>query len=241
MDKLKLDQHISKKFNEDLESIKSQMLEMGGMVETQLAEAIKSLENADTHIAERVFKIEEQIDQMERNIDERCVSLIARRQPAATDLRLVMVVTRCIRDLERIGDEAQKIAIMAIKLADDGGSPRGYTEVRHISNDVRSMLNNALNAFMRFDTAAAISTMKRDEQIDADYKSALRELMTYMMEDPRSITRIMNVLWVLRALERIGDHAKNICEHVIYLVEGKDVRHGHLSDVDQSVFSTDKS
>ncbi len=237
MDKLKLDQHISKRFNEDLESIKSQMLEMGGMVETQLAEAIKALETADSYVAERVLKIEENVDQMERSIDEQCVTLIARRQPAATDLRLIMVVTRCIRDLERIGDEAQKIAMMAIKLADKGGSPRGYTEVRHIASDVRGMLNDALNAFMRFDTMSAIAIMKRDEQIDADYKSALRELMTYMMEDPRSITRIMNVLWVLRALERIGDHAKNICEHVIYLVEGKDVRHGHLDEVEQDLYS----
>ena len=235
MDKLNLDQHISQKFNEDLEHIKSQMLEMGGMVEKQLAEAIKALENADSYIAERVLQVEEQVDEMEVAIDESCVTLIARRQPTATDLRLVMVVTRCIRDLERIGDEAQKIAKMAIKLAVDGASPRGYSEIRHISSDVRSMLNDALNAFMRFDTAAAVATMKRDEQIDADYKSALREMMTYMMEDPRSITRVMNVLWVLRALERIGDHSKNICEHVIYLVEGKDVRHGHLGEIDESL------
>lgn len=235
MDKLKLDQHISHQFNEDLENIKSQMLAMGGMVEKQLAEAVKALETADSYIAERVLQEEEKIDQMELMIDENCITLIARRQPAASDLRLVMVVTKCIRDLERIGDEAQKIAKMAIKLSVDGASPRGYAEVRHISNDVRSMLNGALNAFMRFDTEAAIATIKKDEQIDADYKSALRELITYMMEDPRSITRVMNVLWVLRALERIGDHAKNICEHVIYLVEGKDVRHGHLHEIDQSL------
>lgn len=238
MDKLHLGQHISQKFNEDLESIKTQMLEMGGMVEKQVAEAIKALERADSYIAESVIQDEDRIDEMERDIDENCVTLIARRQPTATDLRLIMVVTKCIRDLERVGDEAQKIAKMAIKLSVDGASPRGYIEVRHISNDVRGMLTDALNAFMRFDSGAAIDVMKRDKQIDADYKSALRELITYMMEDPRSISRVINVLWILRALERIGDHAKNICEHVIYLVEGKDVRHGHLDEVENNLSSS---
>ncbi|MBV1930833.1 MAG: phosphate signaling complex protein PhoU, partial [Porticoccaceae bacterium] len=136
-----------------------------------------------------------------------------------------------IRDLERIGDEAQKIAKMAISLSGDQ-APRGYIEIRHIANDVRVMLNDALDAFMRFDADAAILTMAKDRQIDQDYSSALRELITYMMEDPRNISRALNIAWVLRSLERIGDHAKNICEHVVYLVKGKDIRHGHLDEIE---------
>jgi phosphate transport system protein len=232
MDKLNLDQHISRQFNQDLEEIKTQMLEMGGRVERQLTNAVRALETADSRLADQVMVEEERIDELERTIDENCTTLIALRQPAATDLRMVMVVAKSIRDLERIGDEARKIAKMAIVLSVDGASPRGYVEVRHIANSVCEMLNDSLDAFMRFDSKAAIITMAKDMQIDRDYNSALRELITYMMEDPRSISRVINILWVLRALERIGDHAKNICEHVVYLVEGKDIRHGHLSDVE---------
>ncbi|HBC55579.1 MAG TPA: phosphate transport system regulatory protein PhoU [Gammaproteobacteria bacterium] len=231
MDKLNLDRHISQQFNEDLEAIKSQMLEMGGMVEKQLDEAVSALEQADSQLAEHVLTVEEEVDEKERQIDESCTTLIALRQPAATDLRMIMAVSKCIRDLERIGDEAQKIAKMAIRLIEEGPTPRGYIEIRHIADDVQAMLNDALDAFLRFDSTAAINTMRRDAQVDADYKSALRELITYMMEDPRNISRSLDIAWVLRALERIGDHAKNICEQVVYLVQGKDIRHGHLDDV----------
>jgi len=231
VDKLNLDRHISQQFNEDLEAIKSQMLEMGGMVERQLDEAVSALEQADSQLAEHVLTVEDEVDEKERQIDESCTTLIALRQPAATDLRMIMAVSKCIRDLERIGDEAQKIAKMAIRLIEEGPTPRGYIEIRHIADDVQAMLNDALDAFLRFDSTAAINTMRRDAQVDADYKSALRELITYMMEDPRNISRSLDIAWVLRALERIGDHAKNICEQVVYLVQGKDIRHGHLDDV----------
>ncbi len=230
MDKLQLDQHISKQFNEDLEALKSRMLAMGGVVEKQLGESIRALEAADSELAERVLVVEDDVDEMERDIDEQCATLIARRQPAATDLRMVLVVSKCVRDLERIGDEAQKIANMAIQLSGDK-APRGYIEVRHIAQDAQSMLREALNAFMRYDADAAIETMAKDSQLDRDYSSALRELITYMMEDPRNISRALNVAWALRSLERIGDHAKNICEHVVYLVKGTDIRHGHLKDL----------
>ncbi|TNF06443.1 MAG: phosphate signaling complex protein PhoU [Gammaproteobacteria bacterium] len=225
MDKLNLDQHISRQFNEDLEEIKTSMLEMGGLVEMQVGDAIRALEDADSRLAEKVIEVESRIDEMEMDIDETCTTLIARRQPAASDLRLVTAVSKTIRDLERIGDEAQKIAKMAIKLSEEGEAPRGYTEVRHIGNCVRKMLNDSLDAFSRFDAEAAIATMKDDRQVDMDYKSALREMITYMMEDPRSISRSMNILWALRSLERVGDHAKNICEHIVYLVQGRDIRH----------------
>ncbi|PHS73038.1 MAG: phosphate transport system regulatory protein PhoU [Porticoccus sp.] len=225
MDNLNLDQHISRQFNEDLEEIRTSMLEMGGLVERQVADAIRALEDADSTLADKVMEVESRIDSMEMDIDDTCTTLIARRQPAASDLRMVLAVSKTLRDLERIGDEANKIAKMAILLSEQGSAPRGYTEVRHIGNCVRKMLNDALDAFSRFDAESAIATMKEDRQVDMDYKSALREMITYMMEDPRSISRSMNILWTLRSLERIGDHAKNICEHIVYLVQGRDIRH----------------
>ncbi|WP_237059733.1 phosphate signaling complex protein PhoU [Microbulbifer sediminum] len=221
------DQHISRQFNEDLESLKSEMLEMGGMVTRQVAEAVESLANADSELAEKVLRVEKEIDKREMDLDEHATLIIAKRQPAASDLRMVMSVIRIARDLERVGDEAAKIAKMAIALTEEGTAPRGYTEIRHIANAVRKMLNDALDAYTRFDVKAALDTLAEDEQVDMDYRSALREMITFMMEDPRSISRVMNVLWSLRSLERIGDHAKNICEQVVYLVEGADIRHGH--------------
>jgi len=221
------DQHISRQFNEDLESIKTEMLEMGGLVARQVADAVDALSNADSELAEKVLRVEEEIDKREMALDEHATLIIAKRQPAASDLRMVLSVTRIARDLERIGDEAQKIAKMAIALTDEGTSPRGYTEIRHIANAVRRMLNDSLDAYTRFDVESAMRTLAEDEQVDMDYRTAVRELITYMMEDPRSISRVINVLWTLRSLERIGDHAKNICEQVAYLVEGADIRHGH--------------
>lgn len=221
------DQHISRQFNEDLESLKTEMLEMGGLVTRQVADAVEALANADSELAEKVLQVEEEIDRCEMELDEHATLIIAKRQPAASDLRMVMSVIRIARDLERVGDEASKVAKMAIALTDEGTAPRGYTEIRHIANAVRKMLNDALDAYTRFDVASAMETLAEDEQVDMDYRSAVREMITYMMEDPRSISRVMNVLWTLRSLERIGDHAKNICEQVVYLVKGADIRHGN--------------
>lgn len=232
MDKLHLDQHISGQFNRDLDQIKSQMLAMGGMVEKQLGDALAALESADSALAQHAIDEDDYIDAMERRIDENCATVIALRQPTATDLRLILAVTKSIRDLERMGDEAQKIAKMVLELNAGSIAPRGYVEVRHIAAGVRTMVNEALDAFARFDAQAAIATFAKDDQIDLDYKTALREQVSYMIEDPRTISRAINVLWILRALERIGDHAANICEHVVYLVKGKDIRHGHRGDVD---------
>jgi len=225
MDKVTIDQHISRQFNSDLEQLKTQTLAMGGLVEQQLQDSMSALERGDSELALKVLETEKQINAMERDIDEACTTLIALRQPAATDLRMVMAVSRSVRDLERVGDEAHRIAKMAIGLSEEGGAPRGYVEARHIANGVRDLLRGCLDAFARFDAVAAREHMAKDKQIDQDYRSAVRELVTYMMEDPRSISRVMNVLWTLRALERIGDHAKNICEHIVFLVEGKDIRH----------------
>lgn len=232
MDNLHLDQHISRHFNEELELIRTRMLAMGGKVEQQVGNAVAALLEANSDLARAVIAGEEEIDEFEIEIDEACTTLIARRQPTASDLRMVMSVSKIIRDLERIGDEAKKIAKMALELCEEGSSPHGYVEIRHIAKGVRSMLNDALDAFARFDVEVALATLKADEQIDLDYKSALRELVTYMMEDPRSISRVMNILWTLRSLERVGDHTKNICEHTVYLVRGQDIRHGNLDNLD---------
>ena len=225
MAKMSFENHIMKQFDDELEEIRTRLMEMGGKVEQQLQNAIRAVSEADSKLAEEVIVEEQRVDDMEVDIDEACILIIARRQPAASDLRLVMMVTKAVNDLERIGDEAKKIANHAVILAEQGGASEGYTEVRHLGQSVSSMLANALDAFARFDVDAAMRTLEEDRQIDLDYKTALRELVTYMMEDPRSITRAINILWVVRSLERIGDHAKNLCEQIVFVVKGKDIRH----------------
>jgi phosphate transport system protein len=225
MDKMKFENHYMKQFDDELEEIRTRLMEMGGKVEQQLQNAIRAVGDADSQLAEEVIKEEKLVDEMEVDIDEACILIIARRQPAASDLRLVMMVTKAVNDLERIGDEAKKIANHAILLVGESETSKGYTEVRHLGQSVVSMLANALDAFARFDVDAAMRTLEEDKQIDLDYKTALRELVTYMMEDPRSISRVINILLVVRSLERIGDHAKNLCEQIVFVVKGKDIRH----------------
>ena len=225
MPKMSFENHIMTQFDEELEEIRTQLMEMGGKVEQQLKNAIQAVIKADSSLAEEVIREERLVDEMEVDIDEACILIIARRQPAASDLRFVMMVTKAINDLERIGDEARKIANHAVILSEQHGLSQGYKEVRHLGDSVSGMLANALDAFARFDVEAAMKTLEEDAQVDLDYKSALRELVTYMMEDPRRISRAINILWVVRSLERIGDHAKNLCEQIVYVVKGKDIRH----------------
>jgi len=225
MPKMSFENHIMTQFDEELEEIRTQLMEMGGKVEQQLKNSIQAVIKADSSLAEEVIKEERLVDEMEVDIDEACILIIARRQPAASDLRFVMMVTKAINDLERIGDEARKIANHAVILSEQDGLSQGYKEVRHLGDSVSGMLANALDAFARFDVDAAMKTLNEDAQVDLDYKSALRELVTYMMEDPRSISRAINILWVVRSLERIGDHSKNLCEQIFYVVKGKDIRH----------------
>lgn len=228
-------QHISAQFNAELEDIRSNFLTMGGMVEKQVVDAIQSLLDADSNLAEKVQAADKQINQMERQIDEELVRILARRQPAASDLRFIIAIGKSITDLERIGDEAAKVARYALALTEEGESPRGYAESRHIGNQVRVMVHDALDAFARFDAELAFRVMQDDNVIDSEYKTALRALMTYMMEDPRSISRVLNVMWVLRSLERIGDHARNISEQLIFLVKGSDVRHTSYDEVERQL------
>ena len=227
--------HISQQFNAELEDVRSHFLAMGGLVEKQVSDAMHALLDADSALAVAVQANDHRINAMETRIDEELVRILARRQPAASDLRMIIAISKSLTDLERIGDEAAKIARYAQTLCEEGESPRGYMETRHIGNQVRLMIHDTLDAFARLDVEQAFKVMQADSEIDLEYKTATRALMTYMMEDPRYISRVLNVLLVLRCLERIGDHARNISEQLIYLVKGADVRHVSYDIIDKKL------
>ncbi|NOZ54011.1 MAG: phosphate signaling complex protein PhoU [Gammaproteobacteria bacterium] len=235
MDNNFLGHHISQQFNVELEDIRTRVLSMGGLVEQQIHDAITALVAADTDLAKNVVKNDVKVNAFEVSIDEECARILARRQPAASDLRLVVAVIKTITDLERIGDEAEKVARMAVELADLERPRTQYHETQSLGEHVQSMLHGALDAFARMDVEAALKVAKEDESVDHEYEGILRQQITHMMEDPRSIKRAMDVIWALRALERIGDHSKNICEYIIYLVKGKDVRHLGLQEMEKEV------
>lgn len=229
--------HISRSFDKELEDVRTRVLEMGGRVEEQLANALKALVDADTDLAETVIRNEYEINSMEVTIDEDCTKILARRQPAASDLRLVMAVGKTITDLERVGDEAQKIAKMARELASKQGPKSYYIGINSMGNHVCKMLRGALDAFARMDSAGAVKVAAQEPESDDQYSALLRQMITYMIEDPRSITAVIDAIWCARALERVGDHARNICEYVIYFVEGKDVRHTSIEDMEKEILS----
>lgn len=226
--------HISQQFNEEMENLRNQVMKMGGLVEQQIGSAVTALRKLDAAKAEKVIKKDHKVNALEVNIDEECARILARRQPAASDLRMVVAVIKTITDLERIGDEAEKVAKMAIHIAeDDGVFHSHYAGIRHLGDYVTKMLRNALDAFARLDVETAIQVLRDDEEADTEYQSLMRQLLTYMMEDPRTISEVLDIMWAARALERIGDHAKNIGEYVIYLVEGKDIRHLELDELEE--------
>jgi len=227
--------HISKQFDEDLENVRENVLKMGGFVEQQLFNALKALIEADIDLAERVIKNEFQVNKFEVDIDEEVTHLLARRQPAAGDLRLTMAVIKTITDLERIGDEAQKIAKMGLELAETQGPKSYYVGINAMGNHVFKMVRGCLDAFARIDVQTAFKVASEEPESDEQYSAILRQLITYMMEDPRNISGALDAVWAARALERIADHARNICEYVIYFVEGKDVRHISLEEVEKEI------
>ena len=238
MDKAKFGQHISQQFDGELEDIRNRVMAMGGLVEQQLSDALKALSDIDAELAEVVISNDYKINALEVAIDEECVQILARRQPAAGDLRLVIAVIKTITDLERIGDEAERVGRMALHFAETGGESKMLVGISHLGEHVRAMLHDALDAFARMDTDAAVHVAKQDAKADREYESILRELMTYMMEDSRAIPNVLDIMWSARALERIGDRAGNICEYVIYLVKGKDVRHVSMDQVEAHARST---
>lgn len=227
--------HISNRFNDELLALKTRFLKMGGLVETQIDSAVVALMEGDNPLAEDIRGKDRLVDRMEMDIDEEAMLIIARRQPTARDLRLVISVIRMVADLERVGDEAKKIAKFAIKLSEEGQSPQGYGEVRHIGAHVKGMLRDSLDAFARLDSEQALRVLKEDKRVDEEYQAAARTLLTFMMEDARNISRCMSVMWVLRALERVGDHACNIAENVIFMVKGEDVRHTSMEEAERVV------
>jgi phosphate transport system protein len=238
MDNMNTTQHISHQFNAEMLALRNHVMSMGGMVEQQILGAVAALQALDAIAAERIIRNDHKVNAMEVSIDEECARILARRQPTASDLRMVVAVIKTITDLERIGDEAEKIASMAVHMAEQDGryQPR-YAGVQHLGKHVSTMIHDALDAFARMDVGASLSVLKADEIVDAEYQMFMRQMITYMMEDPRTISEILNMIWAARALERIGDHAKNICEYVIYLVKGKDVRHIDLQEIEKDIKS----
>jgi len=218
-------EHSSKQYDMDLETIRSRVLQMGGLVESQFQDAIRSFRNGDRELAQQVIKGDEQVNRLEVLLDDTCNHLIVKRQPAANDLRMVMSTVKVITDLERIGDEATKIARVAAGEHERSGGLSQFEFVRVIAERAHDLLHEALDAFARGDEKQATRLIAQDAIIDHEYSIIMRSLITYMMEDPRTISVALDTIWVAKAIERIGDHAKNIAEYVVYVVEGKDIRH----------------
>ncbi len=227
--------HSSKQFNEELENLRTDLLTMGGNVERQVTDSLNALLNYDVSLAESARELDKETNNLERRIYAKCTETIARRQPTAVDLRLLMSINRSVVDLERIGDEASRVAKQAIDLCNSESNLRGLHEVRHIGQLVTEMLKDVLTAFARLDMDLAYSVVKRDQQVDREYTTALRTLITYMMEDQRAISSVLAVIWVLRSLERIGDHTCNLAEHLVYQVSGQDVTHQGLEEFEEAI------
>lgn len=218
-------EHLSKNYDLDLQNLVNQFLKMGGMAEENLGDATRSLIEANGELADKVIDNDRNINFAEQELDEMVVKILVKRQPAAVDLRLIMSISKSGADIERIGDESKKIAKMARRAYREGQAPLGYHEAHQMSRTVQDMLKNALEAFAKFDAEQAQRVIEKDEEIDAMYKSASRAMMTYIMEDGRYVAKVIDVLWVLRALERIGAHTRNIAEQLVYCITGEDVRY----------------
>ena len=225
MEKLKIDQHISQKYNEELEAVRNLVLSMGGIVEQMLTDAVRALVEGDVALSEQVRATDRKVNDLEMQIDDQCARVMARRQPAASDLRLLIATIKIVNDLERMGDQAEKVAILAARLSDQEPGTWGRRELEHVGQLVRRMVRDALDAYARHDVELAYAVTRDDKKVDSEYEALTRQAITFMMEDPRTIRRSLDVLWSARAIERIGDHAKNVAEFVVYLVKGEDIRH----------------
>ena len=231
------EKHIFQKFDVELSNLIDKLLEMGGLVEKQLIDAINAFTEMDTELANAVLVNEEQVDEFDIEVDRLCVRLIAMRQPTASDLRLILGVGKSVQDLERIGDEADKIARLTLTMSEEAGvaSSIGRSKIRYIAQYVSEKLRQVLDAYGRLDAELSVSIARTDKIVEEEQESATRELITYMMEDPRSISTVLNVMWGLRSLERIGDHVENMAEHLIYTVKGIDVRHSTLKEMKRKI------
>jgi phosphate transport system protein len=229
------DQHISHQFNQELESLRQKMMAMGGMVEEMLKKALRAVSESDTDLAMQVIESDDQVNRMEKRLDEECNLVIARRQPAASDLRLIFAIIKAISDLERIGDEAEKIGRWALSLADHPRPRNDYRELERLGHVVLDMLRKSLDGFTRMDSKVAVELMTQDQKVDQEYEAIFRQYYSYMMEDARHIRRVLDALLVAKSLERIGDHCKNVGEYVVYLVEGRDLRHESASVLQREI------
>ncbi len=237
MDTSDLSHHIHSRYNAELEGIRTGVLQMGGLVEQQLQNGVRAVVHGDSRLGEEVARLDHKVNAMEVAIDEDCSRVLATRGPTASDLRLIVAVIKTITDLERIGDETEKLGHAAARLSASDRSADRYRELKHIGELVTDMVHGALDAFARLDTEAALTIARRDRVIDEEYEAIQRQCITFMMEDPRFIRRTLDVLSLARALERVGDHAKNICEYVVYMVLGKDIRHLSIEDVEKHVLA----
>jgi phosphate transport system protein len=229
------DKHLSSQFDNELSGISTRVLEMGGLVESQVAQAVYALSTFSVDVAAQVLKGEERVNQMEIEIDRDLSAIIARRQPTARDLRLLIAVSKTIANLERIGDEAARIARTAQRLLNSGVSTRMRLPVADLTFECElatKQLRKVLDAFARLDTDAAVEVLRQDDQIDQEFDGLMRKLITYMMEDPRTISSSIDLVFVAKAIERVGDHAKNLAEQIIYIVKGTDVRHNPVDTVE---------
>ena len=228
------EKHLSTQFDAELSGLSNRVLEMGGLVESQVVQGVKALATVDADIAAQVLAAEERVNTMEMDIDRDLSAIIARRQPTARDLRLLIAISRTIANLERVGDEAARIARMVQRLVKSGGASHVRLPLSDlaIESDLAiAQLRKALDAFARLDTAQALEVLRADDQIDREFEGLLRKLITYMMEDPRTISASIDMIFVAKAIERVGDHAKNLAEAIIYVVKGTDVRHSSVEDV----------
>lgn len=227
--------HAPVRYNSELEMLRKQLLEMGGVLERQVADAAAALVTGNSVLAETVIEREKSVNDAEIEVDKHCTNILSSQNLESRELRLLLGIYRVTTDLERIGDEANKIAKMALKFAEKGRAPRGYPEVKHIAQLVTSMLANVLNAYARLDVDIAMDVAKQDALVDLAYKSAMRALMRYMSDDTENISATLNMMWSLRSLERIGDHVKNLSEQIIYMVKGYDVRHLEIEEIEEKL------
>ncbi len=223
---MKESQHLSSQFEEELARLRTHVLQMGGLVETQIAMAMDAYSSGASADIQRIVESDQRINDLEKAIDDDCAHVIAKRQPTASDLRLVLGVSKIVTDLERSGDEAKKIAKGIRRICEAGHVPSQYGfGVRHLAEAASNLMRQVLDAFARLDTAQARAVIRADNDVDNEFRAILRQLITHMMEDPRTITASIEIITIVRALERIGDHAKNVAEQVVFIVEGRDIRH----------------
>ncbi len=227
--------HISRQFDEELDEIRSRVLKMGSLVEIQLDKVLDALRDLDSSYIVDVEKLDNQINDLEMKIDEECTQILARRNPAAGDLRLIIATTKSVRDLERIGDEAERVANMVRHAMDQDASKKAFKGLLSLTEHVKELLHETLNSYARMKTRAAVKVMRKDQEIDDEYSRVVLRLVEFMKKSPENISDGLDVMWAARSLERIGDHCINICENIIYLVEGQDIRHSDLDEVNEQL------